>query len=128
MSDRSNSSLERLPARRQFLIGAAVTLLWVPSIVRASSLMPVRGIILPIDKHHYGFVERLYVHANLPTIIKLEDVGLTAHGIAAAMTECGRTSMNGESWDADRVLGVLTRDRNIRQGDAIRRAEGMLGR
>ena len=123
----SGSGEAPIVTRRSLFVGAAATLICAPAVVRFVSLMPVRG-VHEIERHHYGFVERFYVHANLPTIIKLEDVGLTAHGIAAAMTECGRTSMNGESWDADRVLGVLTRDRNIRQGDAIRRAEGMLGR
>ena len=129
MSERSKlNSLERLPARRLFLIGGAVTLLCAPSVLRASSLMPVRGIIYPIEQHQYGFVERIYVHSNLPMINKLQHAGLNAYEIAAMMNIQGRTSRNGESWNADRVLGVLTRDRNIRQEDAIRRAEKILGR
>jgi len=36
--------------RRQFLVGAATTLLYAPVIVRAASLMPVRSLILPIKR------------------------------------------------------------------------------
>ena len=35
--------------RRSFLTGFGASLIAAPAIVRASSLMPVRGIILPID-------------------------------------------------------------------------------
>jgi len=36
--------------RRGVLVGAAVVLVCVRTIVRASSLMPVRGLILPADR------------------------------------------------------------------------------
>ena len=126
MSDRSNSSLERLPARRQFLIGAAATLICAPTVVRFVSLMPVRGVIHQIERNHYGFVERLYVYANLPAIIELQNAGLSAHGIAAEMNSQLCRSINGESWDAGRVIGLLTCNKNIQRENAIRRAEKML--
>ena len=108
-------------ARRQLFIGGAATWLCAPSIVRASSLMPVRGIILPIERRHYGFLERLYVYANLPAIIELQNAGLSAHGVAEAMNSRGRKSINDARWDAQCVIGVLTRNKKIQREDAIRR-------
>jgi hypothetical protein len=50
--------------RRRFLIGAAATLICAPAIVRLTSLMPIRAVLIrsaPIsdDKLTAGFVERL---------------------------------------------------------------------
>ena len=54
--------------RRAFLVGATSTILCAPAIVRATSLMPVRGLIMPIDasdpmgatfKPQEGLVRRL---------------------------------------------------------------------
>ncbi len=46
--------------RRRIVLNAAATLICAPSIVRAANLMPVRGLILPIESAPYaGFVERL---------------------------------------------------------------------
>jgi hypothetical protein len=45
--------------RRGVLIGTAASLLCTPAIVRASSLMPVRGLIMPIERPNAGFAERL---------------------------------------------------------------------
>ena len=69
--------------RRKLLIGAAASLLCAPAIVRIGSLMPVRGIIFPIQRNYYGFLERLFVHIYLPPIAELQNTGLSAHGIAA---------------------------------------------
>ena len=38
-----------LITRRSIFVGAAVSLLYAPAIVRATSLMPVHGLILPIE-------------------------------------------------------------------------------
>lgn len=48
-------------ARRTFFIGASATLVCAPAIVRAASLMPVRGIIVPVQQNYYGFVYRLWI-------------------------------------------------------------------
>ena len=39
-----------LITRRSIFIGAAASLIYAPAIVRAASLMPVRGLILPIKR------------------------------------------------------------------------------
>jgi hypothetical protein len=87
--------------------------------------MPVGGIIFPIERKYYGFLERLYVRSNLPTIIELQNAGLSAYGIATALNHQGRKSINGADWDGERVIGVLTRDKDIRREDMIWRAERM---
>ena len=40
----------KLITRRSIFIGAAASLICAPAIVRAASLMPVRGLILPIKR------------------------------------------------------------------------------
>ena len=40
--------------RRSIFLGAAASLLCAPAIVRATSLMPVRRLILPIERPHAG--------------------------------------------------------------------------
>jgi hypothetical protein len=116
-----------MTTRRKLLIGVAASLLCTPAIVRVGSLMPVRGIILPIQRNYYGFLERLYVHCNLRTITELQNAGLSVHGIAPQMNRCGRKAINGETWDAQRVMYVIRRDEMIRREDAIRRAELVFG-
>jgi hypothetical protein len=116
-------------ARRQFLFGASSALISTPAIVRFTSLMPVRGITYPIDRHYYGFVERLYVHTCLPAITQLQNAGLSAHEIATEFNNRGiTTAMNPRLWDADHVLFVVRKDESIRREDAIRRAEATFKR
>jgi hypothetical protein len=56
---------DHLFTRRSIFVGAAVSLICAPSIVRATSLMQVRGLILPIERplpigrQYAGFCERL---------------------------------------------------------------------
>jgi hypothetical protein len=45
--------------RRRIFAGAASLVMLAPSIVRAATLMKVRGLILPIEHPSAGFVERL---------------------------------------------------------------------
>jgi hypothetical protein len=54
-----------IPSRRSFLIGAAA-LIAAPAVVRASSLMPVRGIVQPVmpEPQVWTFYERRYVWAT----------------------------------------------------------------
>ena len=93
-----------------------------PAIVRIESLMPVRGIIFPGERHRYGFLERLLVHSYLPPITEMQNMGLSAHGIAAKLNSRGSTAINGDAWDAQRVMYVIRCDEMIRCEDAIRRA------
>jgi hypothetical protein len=50
---------DSLTTRRRIIIGAAVSLLCAPAIVRATSLMPVRRLPFPYGPQYAGFVERL---------------------------------------------------------------------
>ena len=52
-----------LITRRSIFIGAAASLICAPTIVRATSLMPVRRLPFPFGPQSAGFVERLYLHA-----------------------------------------------------------------
>ena len=60
-----NHHHHNLITRRSILIGAAATLICIPAVVRATSLMPVRKLILPFDRSRFpepqyaGFVDRL---------------------------------------------------------------------
>jgi len=111
-----------MTTRRKLFIGAAASLLWAPAIVRIESLMPVRGITFPGERHRYGFLERLLVHIYLRPITEMQNTGLSAHGIAAKLNSRGSTAINGDAWDAQRVMYVIRRDEMIRCEDAIRRA------
>jgi hypothetical protein len=48
--------------RRSLFLGAAASLLCAPAIVQATSLMPVRGLILPIERPQAGFCQRLFYY------------------------------------------------------------------
>jgi hypothetical protein len=48
--------------RRGILVGAALSLIGAPAIVRAGSLMPVRRLPFPFGPQSAGFVERLFLH------------------------------------------------------------------
>ena len=85
-----------MATRRKFLIGAAASLLCAPAIVRVGSLMPLRGVIFPTDRHCFGFLDRLYVHIYLPRIAELQTTGLSAQGIAAEMNRRGGEATNGD--------------------------------
>jgi hypothetical protein len=56
----------KLPTRvhdEAIFLGAAASLLCAPAIVRATSLMPVRNLMLPIERPWAGFCERLFYHS-----------------------------------------------------------------
>jgi hypothetical protein len=48
--------------RRSIFLGGGASLLFAPAIVRATSLMPVRSLMLPIERPWAGFCERLFYH------------------------------------------------------------------
>ena len=58
-------------ARREFFVGAPATVLCAPAIVRAASLMQVRGIIYPAERSWFGMVPRMWLCWTLPPICKL---------------------------------------------------------
>jgi hypothetical protein len=115
-------------ARRNFFFGVAASLICAPAVVRAASLMPVRIVPTVVQLQHFGFCERLYVAGILPTIMRLQDAGFALEEIAADLNARGSRSMNGDVWDARRVLGVVNRDRRIRDPDAVFRAQKLSAR
>jgi hypothetical protein len=52
-----------LLTRRSIIIGAAVSLLPAPAIMRVTRLMPVRRLPFPFGPQYAGYVERLYLRA-----------------------------------------------------------------
>jgi hypothetical protein len=52
-----------LITRRSIIRGTAAALIFAPAIVRATSLMPVRRLCLPVEHLYAGYVERLYFRA-----------------------------------------------------------------
>jgi hypothetical protein len=104
--------------RRDFVFGASAALICAPAIVRAHNLMPLRGIILPTEPCYFGFTDRLYVHWYLPKITELQNAGLSLHEVAA---EFSRRRLNNTTWDGQRVMAVIKRDKLIRRIDLERR-------
>ena len=109
--------------RRDFLIRASGILVCAPSIVSAQNLMTIRGIVLPTERHYFGYVERLYVHLHLAKIRMLQNAGMSAHQIAGELNRSGSRAINNIPWDAGSVLGVIRRDRLIRREDLFTRIE-----
>jgi hypothetical protein len=56
-------------SRRRIFIDAAASALCAPAIVQCTSLMPGRGVLLPLERplstgiQHAGFCERLFFHS-----------------------------------------------------------------
>ena len=48
--------------RRRIFVGGVASVICAPAIVRAESLMPIRALIVPMQRVHAGFVERLRFH------------------------------------------------------------------
>ena len=73
------------PTRRSIFVGAAVSLLYAPAIVRATSLMPVHGVILPTESplpfgcQYAGFCERL-MYQNLDDNLRAGRMGTVLNG------------------------------------------------
>ena len=75
-----------MTTRRQFLIGISAALVSSPAIVRAESLMQVRGIVVPLPQNYYGWCDRLAINLHYhsgelrgPALIRLIDEGLLKH-------------------------------------------------
>lgn len=74
--------------RRNLIIGASAALITAPAIVRAASLMRVRGIIIPDDRIYiyYGFCDRLRIDLRYrtgalrgPALIRVINDGVLRH-------------------------------------------------
>ena len=57
------SNHDNLITRRSIFVGSAALLICAPAIVRATSLMPVRGLRGPIGPQYAGFCDRLFYHS-----------------------------------------------------------------
>jgi len=55
--------------RRRIFIGAAASLICAPAIVKVSSLMPIRALILPVERQYAGFVQRLMYQSLADNLI-----------------------------------------------------------
>lgn len=59
----TNRHQDHRMTRRNILIGAAASVMWTPAIVRATSLMPVHRLRLPIGPQYAEFCRRLFYHS-----------------------------------------------------------------
>ena len=50
-----------MTTRREFLLGISTALISAPVIVRAASLMKIRGIVMPLQENYYGFCDCLAI-------------------------------------------------------------------
>jgi hypothetical protein len=114
--------------RRNYLIGISATLVSAPAIVRAQSLMRIRGIVLPTQpKKYYGFCDRLWINYRYqngelrgPALIRMIDEGLLRHVppaiLAYDLAEWGtaelslaaREERKAALWPRAKVLGKQT--------------------
>jgi hypothetical protein len=70
---------DSLITRRGIFIGAAVSLICAPAIVRVASLMPVRRPPPPFGPQYAGFVERL-MYQSLDSNLKAGRMSTTLNG------------------------------------------------
>jgi hypothetical protein len=89
-----NHHHDRLVTRRSIFIGA-VSLLYAPAIVRATSLMPVHGLILPIERplpigpQYAGFCERL-MYQSLDSNLRTGRMSTVLNGKIIPEADAGR--------------------------------------
>ena len=72
--------------RRNCLVGASAALICAPAIAQPENLMALRGVIMPVQRHYYGFVDRLWIdhryrHGQLRgrALIQTVEEGLLRH-------------------------------------------------
>lgn len=73
-------------SRRNWLIGASAVLVSAPAVVSASNLMAIRGIVMPIQRHYWGFCDRLWINQRYrsgelrgQSLLQLIDEGVLNH-------------------------------------------------
>lgn len=68
--------IKMTPSRRSFITGLSA-LIAAPAIVRVSSLMPVRGIVMPAMPvpEVWAYFERRFVWVEGPSTVHFSDVG-----------------------------------------------------
>ena len=75
--------------RRAMFAGAAASLILAPSIVRATSLMRVHSLNLPVERTYFGFAQRLFYH-SLERGVQAGHVGTSLNGKIVSMEEARR--------------------------------------
>ena len=73
------SDHEGLMTRRSIFIGAAASLLCAPAIVRATSLIPIRRLKVPIRPQYAGFCERL-MYQSLDSNLRADEMSTVLNG------------------------------------------------
>jgi hypothetical protein len=107
--------------RRSFLGSASAAIVYAPPVVRAASLMSLRGIVLSPAALHFGFCDRLYVHLHLPKITQLQNEGLSLQEVASELNRRGPKPWIDGPWDLQFVTSILKRDEQIKRADAYLR-------
>ena len=79
-----------LITRRSIFRGVAASLICAPAIVRATNLMPVRGLRLPVGHQHAGFVQRLYFRA-LDSDLRVGQMSTHLNGKIVSMADARQT-------------------------------------
>jgi len=80
-----------LPTRRGVLLGLTASLLSAPAIVRASSIMPVRRVLITEpDRPQEGFVRRLWFDACATGLLQGR-ITVTINGRHPTLSEAERT-------------------------------------
>jgi hypothetical protein len=112
--------------RREFSLGGLVTAICAPTVVRSGILIPLRGIVLAPERHHFGFVQRLYVSTKMASVRELQRKGLSLAEIPAELNRCGNRAINSVRWDDQLLINLLRGEALIQREDAIIRAERKL--
>jgi hypothetical protein len=86
----SYSGLSTAQSRRSVLLGLAAFSLPAPAIVRVSSLMPVRRVLITEDKRPWaGYVERLFYNA-LASGLRRGQITVRLNGMLITWSEAER--------------------------------------
>ena len=80
--------------RRRIVVGAAASLICAPAIVRAASLMPVRGLLLPVERplrlNPYGAHCRRLFYDSLDRGLRAGRVSTTINGEVVSVADVRR--------------------------------------
>jgi hypothetical protein len=106
-----------LITRRSIFVGAAASLIFAPAIVRAASLRPVRGLILPIERllpigcQYAGFCERV-MYQSLDSNLRVGRMTTVLNGKIVSEADARRLVAHAQAqgW-------LPTRDRTLNEMD-----------
>ena len=80
------------PTRRTVLLGLAATFLSAPAVVRASSIMPVRVVLITEpDRRYAGFIERLWYESWASRLLQHEGITMPFNGRNPTLSEAERS-------------------------------------